>query len=161
MIHVNPIGTFTYTQEVFLNLAFKGLRIAEVPIPVRGRRAHGNSRMAHSVWRYAIRAARIIVTAYRDYKPLAFFGRLAFALVLPAVGLGLFLASHYWNTGVFTPHKWAGFTSAALLVLALLMIFMGVVGDMLNRHRIYLEELLAERRSARLENRRRTREPLP
>jgi glycosyltransferase involved in cell wall biosynthesis len=156
MIHVNPIGTFTYTQEVFLNLAFKGLRIAEVPIPVRGRRAHGNSRMAHSVWRYAIRAARIIVTAYRDYKPFAFFGRLALLLAV-----AVFLASHYWNTGGFTPHKWAGFTSAALLVLAVLMLFMGVIGDMLNRHRIYLEELLAERRGARLDDRRRTREPLP
>ena len=36
LLSLNPIGRFTYTQEVFLNLAFKQLRIAEVPLAVRG-----------------------------------------------------------------------------------------------------------------------------
>ena len=39
-----------------------------------------------------------------------------------------------------------GFTGAALFVLGLLLFFMGLIGDMLNRHRIYLEELLYRQR---------------
>ncbi len=36
MLNLNLMGAFTYTQEVFLNLAFSCLRIVEVPIKVRG-----------------------------------------------------------------------------------------------------------------------------
>jgi glycosyltransferase involved in cell wall biosynthesis len=143
---LNPIGRFTYTQEVFLNLAFKQLRIAEVPVAVRGEREHGRSRVAGSVWRYALHTSGIIFRCYRDYRPMLFFGSLALALALAGVGLLVFLGVHYLNTGVFSPHKWAGFSGAASLALASLVFFIGLIGDMLNRHRIYLEELLYRER---------------
>ena len=38
------------------------------------------------------------------------------------------------------------FSGAASLVLASLVFFIGLIGDMLNRHRIYLEELLYRER---------------
>lgn len=136
------LGRFTYTQEVFLNLAFKQLRIVEVPLRVRGEREFGESRVAGSLWRYATRAARIIFRCYRDYHPLRFFGAIAAALTVPAVLLAGFLAVHYAASGAFTPHKWAGFVSAVLLGLALLSLHTGIMGDMLTRHRLYLEELL-------------------
>jgi glycosyltransferase involved in cell wall biosynthesis len=141
-LSLNPIGRFTYTQEVFLNLAFKQLRIAEVPVVVRGEREFGRSRVAGNLWRYGLNTGGIIFRCYRDYRPMLFFGSIA--LVLAAVGFGLlaFLGFHYWNSGGFSPHKWAGFSGAGALVLALLVFFAGLIGDMLNRHRIYLEELL-------------------
>ncbi len=144
---LNPMGRFTYTQEVFLNLAFKQLRIVEVPVSVRGEREHGSSRVANSLWRYALRTTGILFRCYRDYRPLRFFGAIAALLSLPAVGLGAFLGLHYVNSGSFSPHKWAGFTGAALAALAVLVLFMGLIGDMLARHRIYLEELLTHQRS--------------
>lgn len=39
-------GRFTYTQESFLVLSFKGVPILEVPVAVRGSREHGRSRVA-------------------------------------------------------------------------------------------------------------------
>jgi hypothetical protein len=54
---------------------------------------------------------------------------------------------HYAVTGAFSPHKWAGFAAIALTALALLMLQTGIIGDMLNRHRVYLEELLFRQRS--------------
>jgi glycosyltransferase involved in cell wall biosynthesis len=146
-VQLHLLGRFTYTQEVFLNLAFKQLRIREVPIRVRGERQFGESRVAGNLWRYALRTAQIIFRCYRDYHPLRFFGGLALALTVPALGLGGFLLWHYVTTGSFSPHKWAGFTAGALLVLAVLALQIGVIGDMLNRHRIYLEELLYRQRS--------------
>lgn len=142
LAQLHLLGRFTYTQEVFLNLAFKQLRIVEVPLRVRGEREFGESRVAGNLWRYALRAARIIFRCYRDYHPLRFFGAIAAGLSVPAVLLASFLAFHYASSGAFTPHKWAGFVSAALLGLALLSLHMGIVGDMLTRHRLYLEELL-------------------
>ncbi len=146
MLHLNPIGNFTYTHEVLLDLCFKGLRVVEVPIAVRGEREYGTSRVAGSLWRYAINTLRILVGVYRDYNPLRFFGALALLLLLPAVLLEIFFFGHYLVTGSFSPHKWAGFSGAGLVVLSLLMGFMGMIGDMLNRHRVYLEELLYEQR---------------
>lgn len=141
-ISLNPLAAFTYTQEVFLNLGFKRMRMVEVPIRVVGRRAHGKSRVAANLWRYAFRTLSIIFRCYRDYRPMQFFGVLALALMVPALLLELFVVVHYAATGTFSPHKWAGFTGAALFALGLVLLLMGVVGDMLNRHRMYLEELL-------------------
>lgn len=73
---------------------------------------------------------------------MRFFGGIAAGLIVPGVGLEVFLLIHYLRTGEFTPHKWAGFTGGALLLLGLGMLLMAVLGDMLNRHRLYLEELL-------------------
>jgi glycosyltransferase involved in cell wall biosynthesis len=148
-LQLHLLGRFTYTQEVFLNLAFKDLRIVEVPIRVRGEREFGESRVANNLWRYAARAALIIFRSYRDYHPMRLFGGAAAALAIPAIGLGGFLLFHYLSTGAFSPHKWAGFTAAVLLSLALLLLQMGVIGDMLNRHRVYLEELLFRLREQR------------
>ncbi len=147
MLRLHLLARFTYTQEVFLNLAFKNLRIVEVPIRVRGEREFGESRVAGNLWRYGWRTAQIIFRCYRDYYPLRFFGSLALALVLPAVAMAGFLGIHYLRSGGFSPHKWAAFGALGLTALAVLVLQIGVVGDMLNRHRIYLEELLYRERS--------------
>lgn len=142
LLSLNLVGEFTYTQEVFLNLAFKKLRIVEVPIKVRGEREFGKSRVANSITKYALNSSRIIWRAYRDYRPLKFFGTLALGLIIPAILLFAFLMVHYLFNGKFSPHKWAGFTAAALGIFAIMMFYAGMIGDMLVRHRIYLEELL-------------------
>ena len=145
-LSLNPIGRFTYTQEVFLNLAFKRLRIVEVPVAVRGEREFGESRVASNLWRYGLNTGGIIFRCYRDYRPMLFFGSVAGALAVIGIGLLAFLGIHYLGSGHFSPHKWAGFSGAAGLMLALLVFVTGLIGDMLNRHRIYLEELLYRER---------------
>lgn len=140
------LARFTYTQEVFLNLAFRQVRIMEVPIRVRGIREFGQSRVAPSLLRYGLRTGAIIVRSYRDYWPLYFFGVVALLLLGIAAGLGTFFFVHYARTGQFQPHTWAGVSAGACIVLAALAIHLGLIGDMLNRHRIYLEELLYRQR---------------
>lgn len=146
MLNLNLMGAFTYTQEVFLNLAFKRLRIEEVPIRVRGQREFGESRVASNLFKYALNTSRIIFRAYRDYKPMRFFGKMALWLMTPAVLLELFFFGHYFATGRFRPHLWAGFSGAGLFGLGLISLHMGLIGDMMNRQRVYLEELLYRQR---------------
>ena len=141
-IFLNLMGTFTYTQEVFLNLAFKGLRLTEVPIRVRGQREHGRSRVASNLFRYAFRTSDIIFRCYRDYRPMRFFGLLATCLAVPGIFLLAWLWVHYLMTGRFSGQIWAGFTGGALLATGIVLFLVGMIGDMLNRHRIYLEEML-------------------
>lgn len=54
-------GDFTYTHETVLRALWAGLSVREVPVPVRGRRAHGRSRIARSRLRYGLEAGRVIV----------------------------------------------------------------------------------------------------
>jgi glycosyltransferase involved in cell wall biosynthesis len=147
LLHLHLLGSFTYTQEVFLNLASKRLRILEVPVAVLGTRKHGRSRVARSLWRYAWQSSKIILRSYRDYHPLRFFGASAAVLLSAAAALALFLGQHYLATGSLSPHKWAGFAAGFLVFLALLLLVAGMIGDQLNRQRIYLEELLYRVRS--------------
>jgi hypothetical protein len=148
MLHLNLLGAFTYTQEVFLNLAFKRLRIAEVPIRVRGEREFGKSRVASNLFKYALNTSRIIFRAYRDYRPMAFFGSISLVLAVPSLLLATFFVLHYLIVGRFSPFVFVGFTSAGLMGLSLVSLHMGLIGDMLNRHRVYLEEILYRQRDS-------------
>ncbi len=141
------LARFTYTQEVFLNLAFREVRIIEVPIRVRGVREFGQSRVAGNLVRYGLRTATIIIRSYRDYWPLQFFGVIALGLLAAAFGFGGFFLLHYLRSGQFRPQTWAGVVAGACVGLAALTIHIGLIGDMLNRHRIYLEELLYRQRA--------------
>jgi glycosyltransferase involved in cell wall biosynthesis len=141
-LSLSLVGSFTYTQEVFLNLTSKKMNIMEVPIAVRGQREFGTSRVAGSIIRYATNTAKIIFRCYRDYYSMSFFGRIAAILMALGAGLAGFLLLHYFTTGSFSPHKWAGFAGATFIGLGVLSLLMGMLGDMLNRHRIYLEEIL-------------------
>lgn len=135
-------GDFTYTHEVFLNLAFAHVPMKEVPIDVRGVREHGKSRVASSVFHYGRRTAMIILRTYRDYKPLHFFSRIAAVLFVIGAGFLTFLLIHRFQTGGLFPHKWAGFVAGAFVAAALVVFLGGVIAEMLDRARITQEEAL-------------------
>src|SRR2546421_9752864 len=96
-------GRFTYTQETFIDLFSKGLRMAEVPLKVRGVREHGKSRVASSIFKYATNSLPIILRAMRDIQPLKFFGGIAMALFLMgAITLGFVGGWYAFHTTVET-----------------------------------------------------------
>ncbi|MFQ5653712.1 MAG: glycosyltransferase family 2 protein [Planctomycetota bacterium] len=146
-LSLSLVGTFTYTHEVFLNLASKRMNIAEVRIDVRGTREFGDSRVAQNLIRYGFHTARIIFACYRDYHSLRLFGSVALLLSVAGGLLLGFLTMHFLSSGSFSPHKWAGLTGGALLAAALGSLVLGILGDMINRQRIYLEELLYHARA--------------
>lgn len=136
------LGEYTYTHETFLGLAFGGMRIAEIPIRVRGVREHGKSRVASNLFRYGWRTALIILRTYRDYKPLRFFGALAGVCFVLGLCFTLFLFYIRITTGKFTPHKWSGFVALAWGAMSTVLFLTGVVTEMLDRIRVTQQELL-------------------
>lgn len=149
LLRLNLFGSFTYTQETFLDLAFKGLRIVEMPVKVRGVREHGKSRVASNLFKYGSNTARIILHSVIDYRPLSVFGVFALFLFLAALGFGLFFFIHYFVTGRFSPHIWAGFVSGFLFAMGFLVIVLSLLGDMLSRIRLNQEEILYNQKSER------------
>ena len=155
-------GRFTYTQECFIDLFSKGVRIAEVPLKVRGVREFGKSRIAGSVWKYAVNSLPIIVRAMRDIQPLKFFGGIAMLLFLLGAAMEGFVGSWY----LFHSHKTSPFTSlitigGVLVTLGFLLGVLALLADMLGRHRRISEELLYLARRRIYSNRRTARVSLP
>ena len=97
-------GRFTYTQETFIDLFSKGLRMAEVPLKVRGVREHGKSRVASSILKYATNSLPIILRAMRDIQPLKFFGGIAMLLVIPGTAIGMFVTGWYLYKDKTSPY---------------------------------------------------------
>lgn len=151
LLRMNLFGTFTYTQESFLDLVFKNLRILEVPVKVRGIREFGQSRVASSVLRYAVRSLKIMLRAFVSYKPFKFFMVIACVSFVTGFGLLGFLFAHFLRTGAFSPHIWAGFVGGSFCFLGFSTLITGIVGDMLVRIRMNQEEVLYRLKLSRLE----------
>lgn len=134
-------GKFTYTQETFLDLAFKNLKILEVPIDVKYF-PDRQSRVAKSILNYAYNTSLIVFKTYRDYQPLKFFWTIAALWAVPGVLLLTFLLSWYIAKGSFTPHIWSGFLGGGFLLIALSFFIVGIFADMLDRIRANQEEIL-------------------
>ena len=134
-LRLNLFGHFTYTQETFLDLAFKGLKIIEVPIKVRGVREFGKSRVASNLFNYALNTSRIILRTFRDCRPMQFFSTISLVMFIVAFALGAFFIGHYIATGKFYPHKWAGFSSGFFLLTSMVAFITGLLADMLARIR--------------------------
>jgi glycosyltransferase involved in cell wall biosynthesis len=144
LLRMTLFGTFTYTQETFLDLLFKGLPIVEVPVRVRGVREFGSSRIASNIPRYAVRSLQIMLRAFLARRPMLAFGGLALGFGTVGASLLGFLAWHYLDSGAFSPHIWAGFTGAAFAFLAVTTLITGFLAENLFRvlalqeHTLYL-----------------------
>ena len=135
-------GNFTYTQEVFIDLFRKGMRIQEVPLKVRGQREHGKSRVASNVLHYGVHSLMIMLRTVRDVKPLKFFGAISTILFVLGGGCALFLVGWWLMTGRTSPFTSLVAVSGVLVTLSFMLLVLALLADMIGRHRQISEELL-------------------
>lgn len=150
-LRLNLFGDFTYTQETFIDLAGKHVRMIEVPLKVRGVREFGKSRVASSLVRYAARSFAIMLRAARDLNPMKFFGLIGLAVFGAGCVLGAFVLSHWLATGRTSPYTQFLTGSAVGLILGFLLLVLALIADMLGRQRRITEELLYLRRKESVE----------
>lgn len=141
-LRLTLFGRFTYTQETFIDLAYKNISMAEVPLKIRGEREFGKSRVASNLWRYGTKAASIIFRAARDYKPFYFFGIPGVVVFALGIASGVFLLGHYVRTGQTAPFRSLVIVSGLLLIIGFLILVMSMLADMLHRNRILIEQQL-------------------
>jgi glycosyltransferase involved in cell wall biosynthesis len=139
---MNLFGTFTYTQETFIDLVFKDMTIMEVPVKVLGKRSIGKSRVASNLFRYAYQTLKIILRTFRDYKPFKLFGFASLLLALAGFVFLFVLFYFKFTTGSFTPYKWSGFAAGVLFLSSLIFLLLGFILDMFARMRHNQEEIL-------------------
>lgn len=150
LLRLNIFGEFTYTHETILSLAYQGLRIIEHPIKVVYY-PNRKSRVASSIYRYAIQTSKIILRVLLDYRPLRVFGVLGSLSIIIGMGFEAFLLAHYFFKGSFSPYKTAGFIGSGFIILGMLILTIALIADMLNRLRINQDRLLYEIKKIRYE----------
>lgn len=148
LMRLNLFGAFTYTQETILDMVYKGLRVVEYPVDVLYF-DNRKSRVAGSVINYTFKTLKIITKTLRDYRPMLFFGGMGGV----SMGIGLvfeiFMFTHYFISGSFTPYKAYGFIGLGFLIFGLLLVIVGLLADMFNRTRINQERIIYELKRSR------------
>jgi glycosyltransferase involved in cell wall biosynthesis len=152
MLRANLFGKFTYTQEVFLDLINKGMKIIEIPVKVKGER-EGKSKIVKSWYAYGIKSMLIILRTVRDNHPLKFFGGMGAILFLIGFIPGLWLFVRWLIKGVTSPYGSLIILSGVLIILGLLLVILGLIADMLDRQRKIEEEILYEQKKRKFNKR--------
>jgi hypothetical protein len=141
LYHLNLFGSFSYTHETILDLVYKGFSVMELPISVKYY-PERKSRIVSSISGYAFNTSKIIFRTMLDYKPLRFFGTLGVLNLLIGFVFVGYMLGNYLLSGAFTPYKSFGFIGLGFGVFGLIILFIGLVADMLNRIRINQDRIL-------------------
>jgi glycosyltransferase involved in cell wall biosynthesis len=140
-LRLTLFGRFTYTQEVFLDLVKKGMKIVEIPCKVEGKRK-GESRLIKSVPSYGFQSLMIILRAYRDIQPLKFFGGIGAVMFIPGIIIAFILAIRLILYHIVTPYMSLVWVSLALIIVGSMLFVLALVADMYVRQRELQEEIL-------------------
>jgi len=143
LLRLNLFGAFTYTQETILDMVYKGLRVVEFPVDIKYFK-NRKSRVAGSIINYTFRTSKIILKTLRDYKPMLFFGGMGGVNMLIGLVFEIFMFTHYFLVGKFTPYKAFGFIGLGFIIFGLLLVIVGLLADMFNRVRINQERIIYE-----------------
>jgi glycosyltransferase involved in cell wall biosynthesis len=140
-IKLNLFGKFTYTQEVFLDMVNKNMRIVEIPLKIKYHKERV-SKVVGNPLSYGIKVLLIIFNYLKDTRPLLFFGSLGSLIFMAGAGSGGWLFIRWLLTGKVSPFKSLVTLSGVLLILGFLLIFLALMADVYGRQRKILEEIL-------------------
>ncbi|MDD5622908.1 MAG: glycosyltransferase family 2 protein [Actinomycetota bacterium] len=141
LLSLNLHGRFTFSQETFIDLSFKKLKIVEVPIKVKYFPSRV-SKISSNLFTYGINALKIILEVYRDYRPFSFFSYISLFFFIVSVFFGSILLYTYISIGSFHPNIWSGFVGGTFLFISITFFIIGIFADTIKRIRINQEKIL-------------------
>jgi glycosyltransferase involved in cell wall biosynthesis len=140
---LSSFSRFTYTQEVIIDLASKGLKVEEIPVKVLGRRPVGKSRIAGNLWRYTILSIAAMYSAAHDYRPWRFYGTPAVALLTIGLAGDTFVFIHWLLTHRVTPFAGVAIAGLFLITFSALLFLFASLADTASHQRHLVEDLIS------------------
>jgi glycosyltransferase involved in cell wall biosynthesis len=132
ILNITVVNDFTYTQEVLLDLHFKGLRIGDIPITVNYYRK--DSRVTKSILKYTLKSLNIIFRSLVFHRPILIFSI-----------LGTLLISGGIIAKVLTITKIIGITSGlttGFIILGIVSIMLGLFASIVFKRQSFAEKEL-------------------
>lgn len=146
-LRLNVVSRFSYTLETLIQAGKSDIAVTHVP--VRTNPKMRESRLFKSTWHYIRRQVGTILRVSVMYEPLPIFLWFAFFVGLAGSGLvGRFLLHYFTDPGP-TGRVQSLVLGAALLILSVMFVLLGLLGDLLRANRIIAEQTL--RRVRRIE----------
>jgi len=146
LLRLNDPAGFTYTQETIIDAIGKDLRLLWIPVHVQYF-ASRKSRVVKTIWSYVNNSARVIIRAFRDIRPLKFFGFPGlFLIFLSLLSFSVFLYKYFPEMEV-TPHRNSLIASIAFFVVGSQFVIFSLIADMIKGSRKVSEEVLYFMRS--------------
>lgn len=130
LLDISIVNDFTYTQEVLIDLKFKGIKIIEIPVNVKYDPKR-KSRVVKNIFSYSSRAISIIIRTLAYHRPIFAFGLLGVVLI----GGGL-LAKIFTITTILWVS--AGL-STGLIILGIVAFMMGILASVLFKRQAFTE----------------------
>jgi glycosyltransferase involved in cell wall biosynthesis len=145
-------GGFEIETELTVHALELELPVGELRTPYYSRPQGSSSKL--STWRDGYRILRTIMRLYRSERPLALFTGVGISLALISIGIAIPIFITYLETGL-VPRFPTAILAAALMVLAVLSVFSGLILDTVTRGRRELKLLAYLAQRAPAEERRR------
>ena len=121
-------GQFEIETEMTIHALDKRFNLLEIPIDYRDRPLGSKSKL--NTFSDGYKVLRTIVTLFKEYKPLRFFGGLALLLGIIAVGMFIPVLVEYFQTGLVRRFPTL-FVSLFLFLAALQSFFTGLCLDVM------------------------------
>lgn len=142
-MRLNVINEYTYTLETIVQAGRTKMAITSVP--VRTNSELRKSRLFNSMFGYVRKSMLTIIRAYMMYKPLALFSIVA--AFFGAIGLGIgirFLV--FFAQGRGAGHVQSLVLASMLIIIAVLTLMIGLLGDVIAGNRKLIQEIQFELR---------------
>lgn len=121
-------GQFEIETEMTIHALDKRFRLVEIPIDYRDRPEGSESKL--NTFSDGLKVLRTIVTLFKEYRPMRFFGWLAVLLAVVGIALVIPVLVDYFHTGLVMRFPTL-FVSLFLLLAALLSLFTGLCLDVM------------------------------
>jgi len=131
VLAISVVNEFTYTQEVLIDLKFKGFKIGEVPVSITYD-SKRKSRVVKNIFNYSSRAISIIFRSLVFHRPILIFG--LFSVLLISIGT---LAKLFTITKIF--QVTAGLSSG-FIILGVVSFMMGLFASVVFKRQMFTEK---------------------
>jgi len=144
-------GGFEIEAEMTIKSLERGFSIVEVPVDLSNRPAGSHSKIR--VMQDGLLILRTILTLFRDYKPLTFFGGAGLAIIILGCVPGTWVIMDYIRTGL-VPRLPSAVLAMGLVLVGMITVVVGLILHTLSRRFQELDfqmQLLAEHASRQRE----------
>jgi glycosyltransferase involved in cell wall biosynthesis len=134
------VSTFTYTLESLIQAGRSMVTVTDVPVRTNDRMRE--SRLFSSTWGYVRRTSFSMARVYTAYEPLRVFVALAALLLLAAAAAWMPFLWDWIVNGRSDGHLQSIILGGVLLTAAVQMFALGVLADLIARHRVVSQRTL-------------------
>lgn len=142
-MRMNVINEYTYTLETIVQAGRQKMAVTSVPI--RTNAELRPSRLFSSMFGYVKKSMLTIGRALMMYKPLYCFAWLAGIFGVAGVGIGIRFLVYYFN-GAGSGHIQSLILASMFVIIAVMCVVIGLLGDVISANRKLLEDIQFELR---------------